>query len=245
MSTHGIELVLVDFDDTLVDTAPRFQNARRSLFSFLVELGVAEHAAAQAHHDRIDQQLLEVHGLGPFRLEHSFRATYREVCREHGLSEDATVAEQCAAFGRAVAGTPPLFDGALAALECLCGRFQTVIYTQASDPEYQMGCVRDTGVLATVGPGAVHICRRKTVASFLETTALFGVQDPARVWMVGNSIRSDLNPALEAGARAILVEEVEPWSFDQVEPFSDAYVALPSFAAAVDHLIGLDPVYGR
>ncbi|MGH7472274.1 MAG: HAD family hydrolase [Longimicrobiales bacterium] len=240
MAPSPVVLVLVDFDDTLVDTAPRFQNARRSLFSVLSQHGITAEMAQRIHHERVDPLMMERHGLGPFRLEHSFRATYEESCSELALPIVALVAEQCAALGRAVAGTPPPFDGALDALRTLCARHPTVIYTQAGDHDYQSRCVQEAGVAAIVGAHAVHICARKTVAAFRATLETFQVAHPAGVWMIGNSMRSDINPALEAGARAILVEMRDPWEFDLVEPVSHDYVRAASFVDAVNYLLRLD-----
>ncbi|MEX2281034.1 MAG: HAD family hydrolase [Gemmatimonadota bacterium] len=240
MQQSAVSLVLVDFDDTLVDTAPRFQNARRSLFSRLEALGATADLIQRIHHDRIDPLMLERYGLGPARLEHSFRATYEAVCLELGLPVDEEVAERCMELGRAVAGTPPILEGALTALERLARQFRTVVYTQAGNRDYQTRCVQEAGVSDVAGLEAVHICELKTVVAFRETLELLGVTDVERVWMVGNSIRSDINPALEAGANAILVEVAEPWEFDLVEPVSNDFVRARTFSEAVDFLLRLD-----
>ena len=236
-----VSLVLVDFDDTLVDTAPRFQNARRSLFSVLAELGASADLAQRVHHDQVDPLMMARHGLGPARLEHSFRATYELVCAELALPVEEAVAERCAHLGRTVAGTPPLIDGALEALQRLSRRYRTIVYTQSGDSEYQRRCVYEAGVAAIVGEHAVRICERKTVNAFLDTLSTHDVADPGSVWMIGNSIRSDVNPALQAGARAILVETADPWEFDQVEPFHSEFIRVNSFVAAVNYLLNQDP----
>jgi hypothetical protein len=57
--------------------------------------------------------------------------------------------------------------------------------------------------------------------------------------MVGNSIRSDINPALETGAHAILVEVENPWVYDVVEPIGNGFQRVPTFATAVDLLLQL------
>jgi putative hydrolase of the HAD superfamily len=41
--------------------------------------------------------------------------------------------------------------------------------------------------------------------------------DPAVTWMVGNSPKSDINPALEAGMNAVLVPHARTWSLEQEE----------------------------
>lgn len=235
----SVELVLVDFDDTIVDTAPRFQNARRSLFALLAEVGVPPEVAERIHHDQVDPEMLLVHGLGPARLQHSFRATYETACGELNLPRQPELADRCAALGLAVAGTPPVLPGALEALGLLATRYRTVLYTQSADHGYQLGCVRESGVVEVVGESGVRVCTKKTVETFRETLELLGAPPPASVWMVGNSIRSDVNPALEAGANAILVEVADPWEYDQVPPVSDTFLRVPSLPAAVEYLIGL------
>jgi putative hydrolase of the HAD superfamily len=232
-----IELVLVDYDDTLVDTAPRFLQARRLLFALLEEAGISEETARRIHHDQVEPRMLDQYGFGPRRLEPSFRATYEAGCEALGLRVDPTMLERCAEVGRAVAGTPPPIEGALPALERLAKAYRTVLYTQAGDAEYQLRCLRDSGLYDLLGESSVRICERKSVHSFREVLSSLGVEEPAAVWMVGNSIRSDVNPALEAGAHAILVEVADPWEFDVVDPVSNDFVKVRSFADAVAFLL--------
>ncbi len=233
---RGIALVLVDFDDTLVETAPRFLGARRALFARLAELGFSEEGASEVHHERVERDMMRRYGLGPARLEHSFRETYMVLCEEAGSRPDGDVAAALAGLGRTVAGTPPAIDGAIDALRALAAEVPTVLYTQAGDADYQLGCVRETGVLEVLPAEHVRICPRKTAEAFREAVGHYGV--PAEeAWMVGNSIRSDVNPALAAGANAILIELDDPWEFDLVEPLSDGFVRVRSFPEAVRFLL--------
>lgn len=39
--------------------------------------------------------------------------------------------------------------------------------------------------------------------------------DPAATWMVGNSPKSDINPALAAGLAAVLVPNENTWSLER------------------------------
>jgi hypothetical protein len=55
--------------------------------------------------------------------------------------------------------------------------------------------------------------------------------------MIGNSLRSDINPALEAGAQAILVEPYEMWEYDWATPFSDDFLRFTTFSEAVAYLL--------
>src|SRR5512146_2967391 len=200
MNRPDVALVLVDFDDTLVDTAPRFLGARRALFERLVALGFDDTRCRTVHHQEVDPLLMRQYGFGPGRLEHSFRETYGALCRYDGIEPDTAVSSELEALGRAVAGTPPLLDGALDALGELARALPTVLYTQSGEPEYQLRCVREAGVTDILGAERIRVAGRKTVDAFREALAHYGVADPALAWMIGNSIRSDVNPALLVGA---------------------------------------------
>ena len=41
--------------------------------------------------------------------------------------------------------------------------------------------------------------------------------DPGRSWMVGNSIKSDVNPALAAGLGAIFIPNANTWALEHAE----------------------------
>jgi putative hydrolase of the HAD superfamily len=232
-----IDLVLVDFDDTLVETAPAFQKARDALFRRLEREGFAEDEVFRVHHDVVEPELLVLFGMGPFRLAPSFRDTYVRLCVEKGRTPDKAVADECEELGRDFMGHPRVMEGALDALEALAREFPTAIYSQASHPEYQLNRIRDAGVLEIVARDRVRITPHKNRTSFLETLDHFGVRNPAGSLMVGNSLRSDINPALEAGAGAVLVEPYEMWHYDNVPPVSQDFLRYSTFPEAVRALL--------
>lgn len=232
-----MQLVLVDFDDTLVDTAPRFERARSALFALLAREGFPPEEILRVHHEEVDPRHLDRMGYGPFRLPHSFRETYQELCLRHGRRPLDGVAARCAALGNGVAGPPPALEGAMEALRHLVAALPTALYTQSSDPDYQLHCIRSSGVLEVVGQARVHITPRKTAQAFLQTMDRFAAREPSAVCMVGNSIRSDVNPALEAGARAIHVEQESPWIHDVVDLLPGEVPRVRSFREAVALLV--------
>lgn len=236
-------MVLVDFDDTLVETAPAFQQAREALFTRLEEEGFRRSAAERVHYDQVEPELLAVFGMGPFRLEPSFRDTYLRLCRESGRLPDPNAAEDCGRLGRDFMGRPRVMDGALDALSRLSHRFPTVIYSQAAQPEYQKGRISDSGAAEIVGEDRVVITPEKTAESLRGALQELGVGNPARAVVVGNSLRSDINPALVVGAAAVLVEPYEMWYYDKVPPVHDGFQRFTTFPEAVAHLLedGADP----
>jgi putative hydrolase of the HAD superfamily len=236
-AASNIELVLVDFDDTLVDTGPRFQNARRSLIALMCELGFEEATVRRMLFHEVDPGMRVQYGLGPRRMEPAFVETYKRLCELHGYGVNDDVAGRAGALGRACYGAPPAFAGALDALRRLSDTHPTVVYTQSGDMEYQLSCIRGAGIIDIVNESRVHVCERKDADMFLRTLASYGVANAAAAWMIGNSIRSDINPALEAGANAILVETDDPWEYDLVEPHADSFHRVPTFPHAVDLLL--------
>jgi putative hydrolase of the HAD superfamily len=232
-----IDLVLVDFDDTLVDTAPRFQNARRALLALMQDAGFAHDVAFAVLYHEIDPEMRLRYGLGPRRMEPAFVATYERLCTAHGLTPDRELRARAAELGRSCYGSPAAFDGALHALQRLAAVHPTVIYTQSGEVEYQLACIRGAGIVDIVNEDRVRVCERKDAVTFRETLDWYGVVDPAAAWMIGNSMRSDINPALEAGANAILIESTDPWEYDMVEPHGPHFHRVPSFPHAVDLLV--------
>jgi putative hydrolase of the HAD superfamily len=230
------KLALVDFDDTLVETAPAFRRAREALFERLEEVGFAYERARRTHYDEVDPVLLAKHGMGPFRMEASFRQTYVRLCEKDGRSPDPLVEEGCGALGRDFLGKPRVMNGSLGALEALARQVPTAIFSQSAQAEYQVSRIRTSGALRILGEDRVLVVERKTPESFLQALRHFGVQDPVSATMIGNSLRSDINPALVAGAAAILVEPYEMWEYDNVPPVHQGFLRFPSFVDAVKYL---------
>jgi putative hydrolase of the HAD superfamily len=229
--------VLVDFDDTLVDTGPRFRARREQLFRFLEEVGFHRGDAERVHHEVVDLELLTLMGFGPFRLGPSFRDTYVRLCFEAGVPPEAELAREAEALAEGIEEPPPLLPGALEALRELAAHRPVAIYTQSHFPAYQLGCVEAAGVLEVVSPDRVRITPEKTADTFRRTLSHFRVGRADRAWMVGNSIRSDVNPALESGARAIWIDTGLVWHHDRAHPVHPDFGRAPTFAHAVRQLL--------
>lgn len=232
-----MDLFLVDFDDTLVDTAPRFHAARNGLFALLEDRGFPVPLVEEVHHEDVDPRWLDRMGYGPGRLPHSFAETYELLCLRTGRTPDPGLSARCRQLGLEVAGPPPVFPGSLEALERLARVHPVAIFSQSSEPEYQLRCIRASGAAERVGEDRIRITERKTPESFLEAMGHFGARDPGRVCMIGNSIRSDVNPARIAGAWAIQVDHPAPWHHDLVDPVDPLVPVVSTFADAVERVL--------
>ena len=231
------ELVLVDFDDTLVETAPAFHKAREALFLRLEGEGFSREESHRVHHQEVDPELLARHGMGPFRMEHSFSETYLRLCEHGGMQADPDIAEECAALGRDFLGRPKVMDGSLEALATLSAEVPTALFSQAAQTEYQRRRIRQAGVMEILDEDRILITARKTPRTFQQALEHFSLREPSLAVMIGNSLRSDINPALTVGARAVLVEPYEMWHYDNVPPVSLDFLRFPAFPHAVRHLV--------
>lgn len=82
----------------------------------------------------------------------------------------------------------------------------------------------------------VEIVSDKTERAFLSLCRRLRVS-PARVLMVGNSLKSDVAPALAAGAQAVHIPFHVTWRLEQVEDFEHTrLVRIDRFAQLLDYL---------
>ncbi|MCL6458348.1 MAG: HAD hydrolase-like protein [Gorillibacterium sp.] len=59
--------------------------------------------------------------------------------------------------------------------------------------------------------------RQHKNAATLEEIIIQNQLDRANTWMIGNSMRTDINPALETGIKAIYVPAIQEWNYNMVE----------------------------
>jgi putative hydrolase of the HAD superfamily len=98
-------------------------------------------------------------------------------------------------------------------LEYLCERHSLTLFTKG-DPEEQKLKLDRSGLAVFFGHTA--IVKEKdapTYAALIRERRL----DPETTWMIGNSPKSDVNPALEAGIHAVFVPHERTWTLERAE----------------------------
>ncbi|MFJ2581547.1 HAD family hydrolase [Kitasatospora aureofaciens] len=82
---------------------------------------------------------------------------------------------------------------------------------------------------------SIHIVAEKNVDTYRQLTADLDL-DPDRTWMIGNSPKSDILPALRAGLKAVYIPHEHTWVLEHEEfrP-EDATLALRRFAELLEH----------
>jgi putative hydrolase of the HAD superfamily len=95
-------------------------------------------------------------------------------------------------------------------LRALAGRHRVVLLTKG-DGDDQMGKVARSGLRRHLHQ--VDVVPEKDESAYRDVLRRHGA-DPARTWMVGNSPKSDILPALAAGLGAVFVPHPATWTLE-------------------------------
>jgi putative hydrolase of the HAD superfamily len=106
-----------------------------------------------------------------------------------------------------------LIAGVEETLAGLASRHDLTLFTKGNPEEQKLKLDR-SGLAIYFGHTA--IVKEKDAASY---SALIRERrlDPERSWMIGNSPKSDINPALEAGIHAVFVPHEHTWRLEHEE----------------------------
>lgn len=211
----GLDAVIFDFDDTLVATNHLFDQARLELFAALRQLGCEQEGQwpdflAQADEANVAEQGF----LSKDCFPRAIGQTYRHFAAASGLPVRDSLAEELEQIGwRVYAATPALIEGAEEVLQALRERARLFLLTQG-DAQIQLNRIQASGLLPYFRQ--CYVVQTKDQAAYERLIATEDI-DRRRSWMVGNSLRSDINPALAAGLRAAHFTR-PAWSYEDVEP---------------------------
>jgi len=106
-----------------------------------------------------------------------------------------------------------LIAGVEETLDYLSMRHDLTLFTKGNPEEQKLKLDR-SGLAIYFGHTA--IVKEKNAASY---QALIDERqlDPERTWMIGNSPKSDINPALEVGIKAVFVPHLHTWTLEHEE----------------------------
>jgi putative hydrolase of the HAD superfamily len=203
------QTLLCDADDTLWENNVYFLDA---LVVFLdkIEARGGLRLAAEKTLRAVEAERTKSHGYGSMNFAASLVETWRRLFGP----ADAATSDELRALGRGIFDHPiePL-DGVEETLAELSTRHRLLLVTKGDDAE-QRGKLARSG-LAPYFRGA-HVLREKDDASYAAIVAEEKL-DPQTTWMIGNSPKSDMNPALRTGLRAIFIPHRTIWEFEKEE----------------------------
>ncbi|RVC78432.1 HAD family hydrolase [Mesorhizobium sp. M4A.F.Ca.ET.022.05.2.1] len=210
MAGHELTTIGFDADDTLWQNEQFFRLTEKRFAGLLAEHGEAEHISARLL--EAERRNLAVYGFGIKGFTLSMIETAIEI--SGGRVPGSVVAEILAA-GREMLSHPiePLAH-ARETVEKLAGSYRLVLITKGDlfDQERK---------LAQSGLGdlfdAVEIVSDKSATTYARIFSRHG-DGPEKSMMVGNSLKSDVVPAIDAGGWGVHVPHELTWVLEHVEP---------------------------
>lgn len=201
--------LLFDADDTLWENNVHFERAFDAFVAYLnhESLSVAE---IRAILDDIERATLISHGYGARGFAHTLRETYRHIT---GTQDEAQLATVEALGLRLLDLEIELIADVRRTLEALRPHHDLFLVTKGHLDE-QRRKIERSGVADLFD--ATIVTEEKRVDTYRETVATLDLE-PARTWMIGNSPKSDILPAMEAGINAIFIPHEMTWHMEHVE----------------------------
>ncbi len=198
------QTLLIDADDTLWENNIYFE---RAIVSFISLLDHKVHTVEQVreHLNACERATIAAHGYG---LK-SFRRSLTD-CFEQ-LSESATTPErhaQIVSFTDAIASSEiELLPEVEQTLDELSERHRLILVTKGNEVE-QNDKLERSGLRPLFS--AVEVLVEKNEAAYRGVIAAHECE-ASSTWMIGNSPKSDINPALAAGLNAVFVPHDFTW----------------------------------
>jgi putative hydrolase of the HAD superfamily len=204
------QFLLIDADDTLWENNIYFERAFDEFVAFL------DHSALQPREvravlDEIEEANNRIHGYGTLNFARNLRQCYENLAERAAGPEDLATVMGFA--GRILECPMQVIEGVAETLAYLASRHDLTLFTKGH-PEEQKLKIDRSGLGGFFGHTA--IVKEKDAPAYRRLVAERGF-DPARTWMIGNSPKSDVNPAIEAGLNAVFVPHAHTWVLEKQE----------------------------
>lgn len=197
-----IELIVFDLDDTLIDTQPLYLDKIHRLGLKMVSLGFDYYETIRLELE-IDKQSIEKEGVARHRFPESLVNTYRILCEKKEIEPCVSVIEYLRALGYSTyAEDADVFPTSEPILLRLSEKYKMCILTKG-EKDIQFGRLLDSGLIKYFDHSFVVM--DKTPEMFRLICDFFGTT-PQNTMMIGNSLPSDILPALDAGLYGIHLE---------------------------------------
>ena len=204
-NTPANQTLIFDADDTLWECNKYFEDAIHRFIDFLH----AEHLGREEIRTVLDT-FERVNGYGARAFARSLVETYRHLATEIDPGDEAMIER----LGLSILDEKmETISGVAETLAALKPHHTLFLFTKGDEEEQQLKISRSP----LADEFAAHIiCHDKTPATYRDIVDSFGLE-PAETWMIGNSLRSDIQPALDAGINAIYIPNPHTWHMELIE----------------------------
>lgn len=204
------QYLLIDADDTLWENNVYFERAFDDFVNFLNHSTLTPDEIRTIL-DEIELANILVHGYGAQNFGRNLCQCYERLAQR---SIDPADLKQIAGLAANIMSQPiEIIPDVPETLAYLSTRHDLTLFTKGH-PEEQKLKVDRSGLGVFFGHTA--IVREKDAPAYRALVQERNL-DPKRTWMIGNSPKSDINPALEAGLNAVFVPHDRTWHLERTE----------------------------
>ena len=225
------QTLLIDADDTLWENNIYFE---RAIAAFTSYLNHREYSPAEVRQalNAVERETILAHGYGLTSFTRSLVACFERLSAEP-VTEEKTA--RILGFARAIREQEiELLPGVTETLKELALRHRLILMTKGSQAE-QADKLARSGLAPHFA--AVEIVAEKNAAAYAEVVAQHACA-PRSTWMIGNSPKSDINPALAAGLHAVFIFHKDTWVLEHAEidaaPEAQTLLEVESFQKLAD-----------
>ena len=200
--------LLIDADDTLWENNIYFEQAFEEFVDFLDHstLGAAEIRAVL---DEIETVNNQIHGYGSANFARNLQQCFSHLAEREIRPEDLVTIR---GLGERLLDHPmDVIEGVEETLGYLRERHTLVLFTKGHAEEQKLKLDR-SGLASCFHHTA--IVKEKDAEAYRKLVRDLHL-DPGGTWMIGNSPKSDVNAALEAGLGAVFIPHAHTWTLER------------------------------
>jgi putative hydrolase of the HAD superfamily len=196
--------LLIDADDTLWENNVYFERAIARFISFLNHHEFSPEQVREVLND-VERECIVKHGYGLHSFAHALVDTFERLSVQPVTPE---LHSQINSFAHTIADHPiEMLPEVAETLQYLCHRHRLILLTKGAIEE-QTGKIERSGLKDYFA--ATEIVAEKDAAVYREIVEKYELA-PDSTWMIGNSPRSDVNPALAAGLHGVFIPHGDTW----------------------------------
>jgi len=196
--------LLIDADDTLWENNIYFERAFDAFCDFLDHSALTPPQVRDVLNE-IELANAKIHGYGSMNFGRNLQQAYQHLA-EREINDDDL--RRVLALAQRILEQPiELIEGVEETLGYLSERHDLTLFTKGNPDEQRMKVDR-----SKLGRHFSHtaIVKEKDAAAYSRLVTERALARDS-TWMIGNSPKSDINPALEAGLNAVLVPHPHTW----------------------------------
>jgi putative hydrolase of the HAD superfamily len=202
--------LIFDADDTLWENNVYFEQAFQDFCAYLNHSSLTPDEI-RAILDEIEIENNKIHGYGAVNFGRNLSQCYLRLAER--AVDDHDLKRVSAFAHRILLQEIELMDGVAETLPFLAEKHELTLFTKGEPTEQNRKID-----LSGLRPLFAHceVVKEKNKSAYRELARVRGF-NTERTWMIGNSPKSDINPALDAGLRAVFVPHQRTWTLEREE----------------------------